>query len=316
LFKHSPQSHIWVLCLSDECYQVLLQGNQKNVFPIMLSDLERAYPELINAKENRNIVEYYFTLTPFLPKYVIDKTNGASSVTYLDSDLYFFSDPQLLFNEIGSASVAIMPHFFPPRLRFLEKRGKYNVSWITFAPDINGIACLDWYAKKCLEWCHDYIDGDRYADQKYLDLFSQKFENVHVINHHGANVAPWNIENYIIALSPQILIDGKPLIFYHFQGLKHVLGKLWDTGLFNYKSHLSLLVNNHLYKPYIASLLNNPFPSQVSSYKVMPRIEPAQGFGKLFNRNGSLYSNLKMLKLLFDLIRTRTFILFHSCHVK
>ncbi len=255
LKKHCPCFKLWILCLSHKCYEILSQINLDSVYLIRLEEIEEGDNELLRAKENRSLVEYYFTLTPSLPLYILNHFSEVGLITYLDSDLYFFSDPKPIFDEIGTNSIAIIAHRFSPRLRHLEKVGVYNLGWVSFRRDKNGLGCLQWYRERCNEWCYDRVEGDRYADQKYLDRFEELFDKVYVIQHKGANLAPWNIDNYKISeRDKQIWVDDQRLIFFHFHGLKNIFGPLYDSGLGGYGAALPRLVRNNVYKPYLRAL--------------------------------------------------------------
>jgi hypothetical protein len=123
--------------------------------------------------------------------------------------------------------------------------------------DPDGIAVINWWRERCIEWCHDYVDQDRFADQGYLDSFSRLFSRVRVIENVGANLAPWNIGNYRIDVRDRkVMIDADhPLIFFHFQGLAK--GLRWF--IFNshrvYRAPFSGDVRRHIYKPYVDELL-------------------------------------------------------------
>ena len=56
------------------------------------------------------------------------------------------------------------------------------------------------------------------GDQKYLDEWPALYPDCHIINHTGAGVAPWNYSQYSFSFGPNknILVEGVPLIFYHF----------------------------------------------------------------------------------------------------
>jgi hypothetical protein len=103
---------LWVLALSEEAERMLAVANRDNVRAVSLSALEEFDPELRATRANRSLVEYYFTCSPCFPRYLFCTQDDVREVTYLDSDLYFFSDPQSVFDEIGSSSVAITPHRF------------------------------------------------------------------------------------------------------------------------------------------------------------------------------------------------------------
>ena len=70
--------------------------------------------------------------------------------------------------------------------------GLYNVGWVSVRRRDDGIAALRWWRERCIEWCYDRVEGDRFADQRYLDRLPEMFSGIHVISHLGANLAPWN----------------------------------------------------------------------------------------------------------------------------
>src|SRR5205823_10040223 len=103
------------------------------------------------------------------------------------------------------------------------------VGLMAFRNDSFGRECLEWWRERCLEWCYDRLEGDRFADQKYLDDWPTRFERVVVLQHKGAGVAPWNAMNYQICLqNGRVIVDGQPLIFYHFHGLKIINRWLYE----------------------------------------------------------------------------------------
>jgi len=255
LRKHCSNFKLLVLCLSRECYEILKQKRLENIFLLKLEDIERGDDELLKAKSNRTLVEYYFTLTPSFILYVLSNFDEVDFITYLDADLYFFSEPDPIFEEIGENSIAIVPHRFPARLKHLEKFGVYNVSWLSFRRDENGLSCLRWYRERCNEWCYDRVEDDKFADQKYLEKFELLFGKVHVIQHKGANVAPWNIENYkLTIMNSKIYVDNQPLVFYHFHGLRKFTSFLYNSGFAEYGSKFTRIIRDYIYLPYVREL--------------------------------------------------------------
>ena len=249
---------LWVLALSVEAERLLESIKPPNVRVIPLQALLAHDRELAAARPTRSLVEFYFTCSPCLPRYVLQTAPGIDAVTYLDSDLFFFASPEQVFREIGPASVAITPHRLAGRAARTHARfGRYNVGWLTFRNDTHGTACLDWWRDRCIEWCHDWPEPHRYADQKYLDQFEERFEGVHVIRHPGANLAPWNVGGVHVApAGDSVSVDGESLVFFHFQGLRR-LGRHWyDSTLGGYGARLSPLLRERVFRPYIASLEN------------------------------------------------------------
>ena len=42
----------------------------------------------------------------------------------------------------------------------LLRFGTYNVGWVGARNDPDGFEAVTWWRQKCIEWCHDYVDGD------------------------------------------------------------------------------------------------------------------------------------------------------------
>jgi hypothetical protein len=200
-------------------------------------------------------VEYYFTSTPSLPLYMFQQSPAAEVITYLDADLCFFSDPAPLFGELGAGSIGLTAHRFPPRLRQLEATGIYNVAWLSFRRDTAGLAALQWWRERCLEWCFDRLEPTRFADQKYLDDWPARFPGVVVLQHPGANLAPWNFDAHRLSGTPdRVRVDDQPLIFFHFHGLKQPAAWLYDANVSNYQTRFSAPLRRLVYRPYIRAL--------------------------------------------------------------
>lgn len=254
LRAHCPGAHVHVLCLSDECHAALSELAYPHVSLIRLQDLEAADPDLLAVRPTRSLIEYYFTITPCLPWFLLTK-QGLEEVTYLDADMLFFSSPEPIFAEAGDASVIITPHRFSAHLQERERYGVYNVSWLTFRKTVDGMACLSWYRDACIDWCYDVLEENRFADQKYLNYFPRKYSGVHVMRHPGGGVAPWNIEGVKIESREEVILtNGVPLIFYHAHGFKQLTGSFFSSGLYEYATKVSPEQKKYLFKAYIAML--------------------------------------------------------------
>jgi hypothetical protein len=256
LRRHAPDSRLWVLCLSAECHRILAALDLPGIVPVRLADFEAADPELAATRADRTIVEYYFTCSPAWMLYVLAREADSEWVTYLDGDLYFFASPEAVYEELKDAAVAIIPHRYAPNLEKRRSFGTYNVGWVGVRNEPDGIAVIKWWRQRCIEWCYDYVDGDRYADQGYLDSFSLQSSRVRAVGNIGANLAPWNIANYRIDVrNGEVMIDATPLVFFHFQGLRK--GLRW----FIFNSHrifgapFAATTRDHIYRPYVEELL-------------------------------------------------------------
>ncbi len=256
LAQYYTDFRLWVLCLDPETYAIMTQLHLPGIQLITLDAFERDDEPLRRAKQNRSWLEYYFTCTPCLPLYILKHWSEVTLITYLDADLFFFADPTPLFKEMGSKSIAIIANRFPLRLKFMESVGIYNVGWLSFRRDENGLACLQRWREQCLDWCYRRGEEGRFADQKYLDEWPSRFQNVVVLEHKGANVALWNIDNYRLHAQREesLLVDDQPLIFYHFHALKRIKAWLYDPYWRKYNTVPPKLLRQRVYATYIQKL--------------------------------------------------------------
>jgi hypothetical protein len=255
LLAHCPGARLWVLCLSDECHRALSELALPQLVPVRMADFEAGNAALAAAKANRSLIEYYFTCTASFMDWVMQHDPSVAMLTYLDSDLYFFSDPSPIFAAFEGYSTLIVGHRFPPALADREKYGKYNVGWVSFRRDADGMACLAWWRDRCLEWCYDQLEADRFADQKYLDRFTQMFRGVLVLDHPGVNLAPWNLAGH--KLEPRdgkLMVDGAALIFFHFHQFRRLAPFVWDTNNRANGAARRAFLDDLLYRPYIRAL--------------------------------------------------------------
>jgi len=82
----------FVLALDNYVEDFFKKNRINNIQVISLKDLEQSYKDLIIAKNNRDLIEYYFTLSPFLPRYIFEKFK-CMNIAYVDSDFFFLQEP-------------------------------------------------------------------------------------------------------------------------------------------------------------------------------------------------------------------------------
>jgi hypothetical protein len=315
LQRHAAGSRLWVLCLSEACHQTLATLNLPHLVAVRLAQFEAADPEVAATRARRSTVEYYFTCTAAWTLFVMGHEADAEWVTYLDGDLFFFESPEVIYGELQGAAAAIIPHRYTTRLARLRKFGTYNVGWVGARNDPDGIAVIEWWRERCIEWCHDYVDADRFADQGYLDSFARLFARVKIIENPGANLAPWNIGNYPIDFrGGRVLIDAMhPLIFFHFQGLRKGLHWFVFNSHRSYRAPFSRTVRGHIYKPYVDELL--AIEKSIQPVLQVPQIRPHArsslvGVGQYLKskaRNG----RTRLFQLL-DIVTGRAFFVFRG----
>lgn len=256
LRRHGHDFRLHVLCLDEETQMAFSRLSLHEVELIPLSALERKDSSLLSVKHHRSVAEYYWTLSPAFNLHLLESMADGEVLTYLDADLYFFSSPWPIWEELGDGSILMVEHRFEPnRLWAAKERGKYNAGQFAVRKDAEGLECLKWWRERCLEWCYRRFDGERFASQMYLDEWPQRFKGVVVMRHRGAGLAPWNLGRYKIGWSHgQVTVDGDPLIFFHFHGFRMRSRRIFEPVGTGYRA-VSPLVRRRVFAPYIRELI-------------------------------------------------------------
>ena len=288
LTRQCEKFHLYVFAFDDVCYYVLKSLNLAQMTVISLMEFED--DALLAVKPARSRAEYCWTCTPSTVLFILNKYHVAYC-TYLDSDLYFFSSPQLLFEEMGCNSILITPHRYTLQYDQSQKTGIYCVQFVVFKNDERGLNVLNWWRKACLEWCYNRIEKGRFGDQKYLDNWPEIFEGVHVSANLGAGVAPWNMQQYTFSKEEDVIIGteiatGKKfkVVFFHFHSFSFVTSGFFSPRPY-YKRNTSAI-----------SLLFIPYRKEIINIREqIPQI-----------RKSEIYlSGFKKLKYLFELFFRR-----------
>ena len=238
---------LYIICFDDIVQDALQRLHLDNIVVIALECMED--DKLLSVKAVRTAGEYCWTCTSFSIDYVLKRFN-LPEVTYLDADLFFFQDPDILLQEFheSDASVLITEHRYTPEYDQSVTSGIYCVQFMTFKADGRGRNVLDWWKARCLEWCYSRIEDGKFGDQKYLDNWLTMFEGIHSLGHLGGGVAPWNVQQYKISNGP--LVNSIPVVFYHFHAMTWYRDKTVDLGTYR----LSGDVIKYIYRPYLETI--------------------------------------------------------------
>lgn len=248
LKEHCPKFELYILCLDEFTFKYF-QNNSSypEIKSLSLSELEETDYELKRSKITRSNIEYYFTLSPCLPLYILKKYN-LSHICTLDADVLFLDSPKRLFNYLDEYSIIITPHKFSEEIKELIEYGIYNVSFQIFKNDEIGIKCLQYWRTQCIDWCGDEFDkkNNRFADQKYLDNWPELYPfKLKVLDDNVSGIAPWNLNNYkITERDNKFYSNNERMIFYHFHHFKF-FNKNWAAnGLNIYRVKSKNIIGN------------------------------------------------------------------------
>jgi len=237
LKEHCSNFHLYIFAFDDKALEILNKLALDKVTVISLQKFED--DTLLALKPTRSKAEYCWTCTPSVILYVINHY-PVENCTYIDADLYFYSSPNVLFDEIGDKSVLITAHRYAKISNREKLSGKYCVQFITFKNDTNGLTVLNWWRNACNEWCFNRYEDGKFGDQKYLDDWTTRFNGVHELQHLGGGLAPWNIQQYTIheKKNKQLSFKNKQgltifeAVFYHFHYVRFYKNNLVDLGWF------------------------------------------------------------------------------------
>lgn len=248
--RHMPEARVFVLALDDDVMNDITVPGVKVIPLAWINDRG-----VLEARNNRTWQEFVWTLASVWAFYAVAHFD-LDSIAYMDADTFLFSDLAPLYDEVGEADVAIIPHRWTPKYeKRLRPNGIYNVSWVYFKSSPVGIECLRTWTDQCLKWCYYANDAGRFADQGYLNDWPERW-GAHVVEHLGANLAPWNQEQYRYAVDGhgRLTIHNStrhdPLLFYHFHELELKGGRV--SRRTNYP--LAREVARYVYPPYEAEL--------------------------------------------------------------
>ena len=247
---------VYVLCMDDICRFVLEDFGLNNVYLITLDDfLDDDLYKVIHREK----AEFCWTCTAKLIKYVMIKYEEGIC-TYIDSDLYFYSNPQILIKEMQDKGccVQVISH------RFLnntwgrmqaEKSGRNCVQFNTFTKNGKSQDLLDKWIRQCLNECSREMVGD----QKYTDNWGE-LSFVSISENGGAGIAPGNFIRYKLSDKDRQWVYDKydkkeyEMIFYHFQDIYYI--NRYKVRL-NIKNHGWIVDNNlfdYIYLPYLMKI--------------------------------------------------------------
>lgn len=147
-------------------------------------------------------------------------------VVYVDTDVFAFADPSVLFDRLADHALLLTPHDYPADpvrsplwLEATLKNGLFNAGVV--GASRSGRAALAWWADACAYRCEKSLLRGLFDDQKYLDVLPVHFPDVHIERHPGVNAAEWNAEvrgERRLENGQLVYADGSPLVLYHFNG--------------------------------------------------------------------------------------------------
>lgn len=164
-------------------------------------------------------------LKPFILKHVLDAF-GIGKLLYFDGDILVCGRLDGLIGQLDFANVLLTPHLTEPLSLTEPDRwevdlmdtGIFNGGFVGVSNTPAAHAMLEWWQARTRHWCKWDIN---HVDQGWLDAVPALFDGVVIERGAHFNVAAWNTGARDITedAQGQMLVNGKPLVFFHFAGL-------------------------------------------------------------------------------------------------
>lgn len=198
---------------------------------LTIADLNLPVPSVEGWIFKHTVVELCTAVKPWAFKRIFER-HQAATVIYMDPDTVAYSPLDEIYEILKTQPVVLTPHVSIPatdeddlldgEMLGCLRHGVFNLGFLALANHGEGVAFLDWWAARCLDWCYDDSPKGLFTDQRWVDLAPCFFPTLHVLRHPGYNMATWNL--YYRTLSRRdedgsIWVNGDfPLRFFHFSG--------------------------------------------------------------------------------------------------
>ncbi len=214
LSRVTDDFHLYVMAFDKDCYAKLISLNFEHMTVELVDDFET--PDLLAVKPTRNKAEYCWTCSSAITWHFLNKYN-LPSLTYIDSDLFFMSDPSIVMGEIGENSIAVTEHNNVDS----SLSGRFCVQFNYFKNDEEGRTALKWWRDSCVEWCFDRYEDGKFGDQRYVDQFPSRYKKLCIVKNLGLGIGPWNMNRYEYN-SHSLMFNGREddFVFFHMHGIK------------------------------------------------------------------------------------------------
>lgn len=165
LLMYNPNIKLHYLCLDGNSYDKVKKYESVNLVAYNVNDLLSSDPILAKLKEN-NYKYFCWSLASYFTNYLMNQNIG--DITYIDSDIKFYDNINLILDAIGEKEIGIFRHRQFP-LDKPRPEGFYNVGVVHFKNKEIGKYVLNWWSDAVLHQKYPHLNTC--GDQKYLDEF-------------------------------------------------------------------------------------------------------------------------------------------------
>lgn len=151
---------------------------------------------------------------------------------YFDPDVYVYRPLDPLVDYMGDAEIGLVPHITKPEdteigIQLTElsvmAHGTYNLGHLVIRDGSHARAFAQWWADRLDRFCFDDKDYGLFTDQRWCDAVPALFDKVQILRQPNIDLASWNVNGRMISQTRDagdacFIVDGYPLLTYHFSG--------------------------------------------------------------------------------------------------
>lgn len=210
-----------------------------------------------------SVLELSTAVKPYAFEWIA-KHYGIKQIVYLDPDIRLFSSLAPLQAKLRSSNLVLTPHLTgalplegrPNEISILQA-GAFNLGFLAVSIDEESTRFLHWWQHRLYDHCVVDAGNGLFVDQKWIDLVPGMYDGVSIERHPGYNAAYWNLPHRSIAREgEQYLVNGQPLVFFHFSGFDPIRPQLISKHQDRLRMSDLGADGERLFQEYAESLLN------------------------------------------------------------
>lgn len=214
------------VCIADEMDHALAAPT--NLFDI-ISASEVCGASFAGMAFRYDVMEFNTAVKPFMFRWLLEQ-QGFDRAIYLDPDIFVYrplAEVDRLLDD--GASAIFTPHLLRPLEDGLRpddhdilQSGVYNLGFAAMRRVPETLEFLHWWGRRLEYQCYCDVGGNLFTDQRWCDYAPAFLPAIAILRHPGYNLAYWNLGNRTVHRNDDgsIVVDGQPLIFFHFSGLR------------------------------------------------------------------------------------------------
>lgn len=281
LKRHAGDFKLYTLCMDPISYSMMQKMESDDLIPINVDKL--ITPEVSAVRERTSHGQFCWVCQPLLCQFILE-TYDDEMITYLEADSLFFSDPEVLFTELGDKSVSLVSHNFPPNYDYSAKAGRFCVQFNAFRRNDVAQEILEYWKLHCFK----YVKEKPYIvpGQTCLNDWPERFSGVKIIEHHGAGVAPWNIQQFKFEERDSVpYVDGVPIVFYHYHQYGMLENGSHQLGDFPLSRHII----DTIYKTYVREI--------AEAERMVRSLDPTFSYRRTYKNSKTFIEAIKSLNM-------------------